>query len=1037
MIKFNHLIICILFCCFAIFTQAQKKGYVAIAPTPPTIDGTIDAVWSNSTKNPILNVVNGPDVTPEDISALWSALWDEENLYFLFEVTDDMLKNGGAGTAKFWVHDCVEIFFDMLNEKSQVETGDNDTDDKYQYRFIYGLDDEPINENPPMVGVENVSLATDKGYNIEVKIPWATLIGSHPFGDVIIGRSIGAEFQVSDLDDNPGAWMPDNNITWNNPAGDRLKLAANFGTLILVNDNLPDTTPPAAIANLTATTHSAIEVKLDWVSPGDDGLVGLAAAYEIKYSTEPINDSNWASAQNVEQMLAPIIAGTQQSIVVGGLTGGTNYYFAIKTIDEAGNASPLSNIISAETAAADQIAPSAIVDLKVVKSRPVSIEISWTAPGDDANTGTATIYDIRYSQSTINEANWNSYKKYHNSPVPQIAGTTQSIIIIGLSPSTQYYFAIRAIDEQNNISSISNVVTGTTSELVVNAKTPMDQFIGVNAFIDDPLDKMKVAGYIREYHNWNWDEGDIWDGGGNLNYPGYPNNQNAFNPSWAGGGWNFDKYYKDLTDAGLFVCPAIQGSVKWLNDAKNFPARNIPVRSGLDRNNPASYREHADHMYQFAARYGSTQVPDNLLKLASNQPRLSGLGYISYLENSNEPDAWWNGLDAQFTAVNLAAMGSADRDGHEGTMGKTYGVKNADPNMKLVMGGLTERGLENNFSYIEEMRQWCLENRSDKQFVYDVINVHHYCGQISPEEAKIKETIQQLVDYRDQYLPDCEIWLTEFGWETSIYDTPFSALEVGSFSREEVQAQRIVREYLLLSSTGIDRAAQYMLRNAENNGRTQHSSSGFTTIKGEWHPKSSWYYVYTMKNTLKGMFYVGEQASMNTNVTIYKYQNAVGDTTVYALWCPTSNEVLVPDYQLSLPNAPKKAQLVEMVKGEIEGEITDLTISRNTVKVDVSERPIFVVTTTTANSVNTLGANKGTMNLYPSVATDEVGIVISADHEGFFTEVKIHNQVGKTMIDTRSDLSHFKINVSELLPGMYFARIKNGSKTEVHKFIKY
>ncbi|MCF8358163.1 MAG: fibronectin type III domain-containing protein [Prolixibacteraceae bacterium] len=1020
------------------FSQAQEtRAYIAIAPDAPVIDGTIDEVWSNSTKNPILNVVNGPDTTPDDISAFWYSLWDEQNLYFLFEVTDDMLRNNGPEATNYWIHDCAEIFLDMLNEKKQVETGDDENDDKYQYRFIYDLDDEPISENPPMDGVENVSMATEKGYNIEVKMPWTTLIGSHPFGDVIIGRSIGAEFQVADLDDNPGQFMPDNNLAWNNTTGDRIHLTSNFGTIILVDNNLPDTTPPAAISDLNATTLSAVEVNLDWTSPGDDGMVGLSTAYEIRYSTETINDSNWESAHVVEQTLAPEIAGTQQSFIVSGLTGGTTYYFAIKSIDEAGNVSALSNIVNTETSAADLIAPAAITDLKVVKSRPISIEICWTATGDDGSDGTATSYDIRYSQSSITEANWDSYPQQPNTPVPQAAGSQQSVIVIGLNPSTEYNLAIRAIDGQNNISPISNIVTATTSELVVNAKTPMDQFIGVNAFIDDPLDKMMVAGYIREYHSWNWDEGDIWDGGGNLNYPGYPNNQNAFNPSWAGGGWNFDNFYKDLTDAGLFVCPAIQGSVKWLNDEKSFPSSNIPVRSGLDRNDPTSYREHADHMFQFAARYGSTHVSDELLKLADNQTRVSGLGYVSYLENWNEPDNWWDGDDAEFTPANLAAMGSADRDGHEGTMGNTYGVKNADPNMKLVMGGLTQRGLDDNFSYIEEIRQWCLENRTDKQFVYDVINVHHYCGQISPEEAKIKETIQQLVDYRDQYMPDCEIWLTEFGWETSIYDTPFSAIEVGSFSREEVQAQRIVREYLLLSSTGIDRAAQYMLRNVENNGRGQHTSSGFTSVKGEWFPKPSWYYVYTMKNTLKGMFYIGEQASMNSNVNIYKYQNEAGDTTVYALWCPTSNEVVVADYQLSLPNAPTSATLVEMVVDETEGVKTDLKIARNTVLVNVSERPVFVITTSNANSAGSVKIQNKAFSLYPSYTSNTIGVNLTFGNTNKSTKVTIMNQVGNVVSENESNLSLFRIDVSHFVPGVYFARIKSGIHSEVHKFIKY
>ena len=37
-----------------------------------------------------------------------------------------------------------------------------------------------------------------------------------------------------------------------------------------------------------------------------------------------------------------------------------------------------------------------------------SIQLSWTAPGDDGATGTATTYDVRYSTATINAGNWAS-----------------------------------------------------------------------------------------------------------------------------------------------------------------------------------------------------------------------------------------------------------------------------------------------------------------------------------------------------------------------------------------------------------------------------------------------------------------------------------------------------------------------------------------------------------------------------------------------------------------------------------------------------
>jgi hypothetical protein len=35
----------------------------------------------------------------------------------------------------------------------------------------------------------------------------------------------------------------------------------------------------------------------------------------------------------------------------------------------------------------------------------------------------------------------------------------------------------------------------------------MDELIGTNAFIDDPIDRMVAVGFVREYHSWAWDAG--------------------------------------------------------------------------------------------------------------------------------------------------------------------------------------------------------------------------------------------------------------------------------------------------------------------------------------------------------------------------------------------------------------------------------------------------------------------------------------------------------------------------------------------------
>jgi len=63
--------------------------------------------------------------------------------------------------------------------------------------------------------------------------------------------------------------------------------------------------------------------------------------------------------------------------------------------------------------------PATITDLSTSNPSTSSMDITWTAPGDDGATGTATNYDIRYSQSTITDANWASATKVIGEPTPQ------------------------------------------------------------------------------------------------------------------------------------------------------------------------------------------------------------------------------------------------------------------------------------------------------------------------------------------------------------------------------------------------------------------------------------------------------------------------------------------------------------------------------------------------------------------------------------------------------------------------------------------
>ena len=115
------------------------------------------------------------------------------------------------------------------------------------------------------------------------------------------------------------------------------------------NSGLPDTTAPSQITNLSMSNLTTTSITLNWTSVGDDGTTGIATIYDIRYTTYSIITSNWSNTTQCTGEPTPQVSGTNQAFAVTNLIANTTYYFAIKTGDESGNQSNISNVVSAKT----------------------------------------------------------------------------------------------------------------------------------------------------------------------------------------------------------------------------------------------------------------------------------------------------------------------------------------------------------------------------------------------------------------------------------------------------------------------------------------------------------------------------------------------------------------------------------------------------------------------------------------------------------------------------------------------------------------
>ncbi|MFH1859906.1 MAG: fibronectin type III domain-containing protein [bacterium] len=265
-----------------------------------------------------------------------------------------------------------------------------------------------------------------------------------------------------------------------------------------------DTTSPGTITDLSIVNPTSNSLMLVWTAPGDDGtftwhkdISGHAETYDIRYATSSITEANWAFAKSVPNPPIPSQAEQAQVAIVSGLSlNSDEYYFGIKTLDEAVNTSGLSNIVSV-----DKLAPGAITNLNIGTASASTLDISWTAPGDNGSRGTVTSYDIRYSTTPILEANWSSCTEIFGEPEPLSGGKAQTFTVCGLKFNTKYYLAMKAVDDAGNISVLSNCKSGTTTGKFPSppgnlAAIAMDSQLILNW---SPTNVPDVGGYLVYY----------------------------------------------------------------------------------------------------------------------------------------------------------------------------------------------------------------------------------------------------------------------------------------------------------------------------------------------------------------------------------------------------------------------------------------------------------------------------------------------------------------------------------------------------------
>ncbi|GAB3342638.1 hypothetical protein GCM10027299_57630 [Larkinella ripae] len=544
----------------------------------------------------------------------------------------------------------------------------------------------------------------------------------------------------------------------------------------------------------------------------------------------------------------------------------------------------------------------------------------------------------------------------------------------------------------------------------------------------------------------------------------------TYNPTHSGG-WNYDAIYERSKAEGIEILACLKTLPAWM--LATYPAdqrdsENVPLRYGSDFTQPISYIDQARVAFQYIARYGyNTNVNPALVSVNSAQRWTGdgintvkiGLGMIKYIECDNERDKWWKGRKGYQTAREYAANLSAFYDGHKNTMGPGVGVKNADPNVKVVIGGMASAYAGPD--YLRGMIDWCKQHRGYKpdgsvNLCWDVINYHLYPDNsnssqsglssrgAAPEISSAVNVVKQFVEAAHKYSYDMPVWVTETGYDAN-QGSPLKAIPIGNKNEYQTQADWILRTALFYARSGVERIFFYQMYDDNFLNPTQFGSSGL--INQDFTRKPAADFIY-QANKLLGEYTYKQTISTNPIVDRYEYQGK----SAYVLVVP--DEVgRTAQYTLDLGSASFAKVYTPKVASDT-ADVQKRNTSAGKLTLTVTETPIFVIASdqvVTSATSTTATARLGsaeltgkslheTVRVYPNPSIDQV--TIDLDNESNQPlEINLFNGSLGTLhkqMNAEKPSSNYsgKINISTLPAGMYILEVKQGNDRAFRKIVK-
>jgi uncharacterized protein (TIGR02145 family) len=199
---------------FPTMPVAKPTAVIKNTTIEPLIDGVIDEVWNSANSYNIeLNYIGETPTLGEPGTTTWKGLWNDNGIYLLLQVNDDVFSPAYAGTSPgtWWMYDNPEIYFDV-NQVLADGLGASGNNGHYEVApiFINGqIDGTPFTDPS---GVINAFFVTDPTYIAEYFIPFTKFIDKD---GIEVPKNVTMGFDIT-LDDNDITDPNRNRAVWSN-----------------------------------------------------------------------------------------------------------------------------------------------------------------------------------------------------------------------------------------------------------------------------------------------------------------------------------------------------------------------------------------------------------------------------------------------------------------------------------------------------------------------------------------------------------------------------------------------------------------------------------------------------------------------------------------------------------------------------------------------------------------------------------------------------------------------------------------------------